>query len=261
MIIFVIPLRSQKSSKSWDKVLKHFERCIKSVCNQTNQDFQAIVVCNEKPVINFDHPNIKYVYVNFLPSEDSLKGKRRDKVSRISTGIIYAAKFSPSHIMVVDADDCISKNIAEYVNSNYRCNGWYINRGYVYQEESKLIYLRRSSFNKWTGTSHIIRFNLLELPESQEKVSMEIGEFYHEHRQIVKRMVEKGTPLEPLPFTGAVYIIGNSENIYQSGFDKLHNENKGLFFRIKDSLNFRLLTPGIRNEFSLYDIRLDTLKQ
>jgi len=45
--------------------------------------------------------------------------------------------------MPVDADDCLSKHLAEFVNRNSHCNGWFINKGYEYQEGSRLIYLRQ----------------------------------------------------------------------------------------------------------------------
>ena len=69
-------------------------------------------------------------------------------------------------------------------------------------------------------------------------------------------MKERGTPLKPLPFTGAIYIVGNLANIYlqnRSLFLK-QNKDKGILWKIKYFLNFRLLTKSIREEFGLYDI-------
>jgi len=60
--------------------------------------------------------------------------------------------FEPSYIMPVDADDCLSKHLAEFVNRNSHCNGWFINKGYEYQEGSRLIYLRQEDFFVRCGT-------------------------------------------------------------------------------------------------------------
>src|SRR5689334_19347682 len=104
MLVFVIPLKSPQVSKSWERVSKLFERCIKSVCNQTSTDFHAVVVCNEKPKIEFTHPNITYLTVDFPnPNEKTLVSQGdTDKGRKILKGLIYAQEFSPTHTMAVD---------------------------------------------------------------------------------------------------------------------------------------------------------------
>ena len=67
MLVFVIPVKSPLVSKSWNRFSKLFERCIQSVCNQTSPDFRVIVVCNEKPNTQFNHPHIQYIEVDFPP--------------------------------------------------------------------------------------------------------------------------------------------------------------------------------------------------
>ena len=66
-MIFIIPVKSAVISPSWHKFSKIFERTVRSVCQQTDQDFKVVVVCNEKPITDYEHPNIHYVYVDFPP--------------------------------------------------------------------------------------------------------------------------------------------------------------------------------------------------
>ncbi|MFE1748808.1 glycosyltransferase family A protein [Coleofasciculus sp. H7-2] len=73
MIVFVVPLRSQQSSNSWDRVLKLFERCIKAICNQTSPDFRVIVICHKNPHIEFNHSHITYIEVDLPPPAPALK--------------------------------------------------------------------------------------------------------------------------------------------------------------------------------------------
>lgn len=259
MLAFIIPLKSQKASNSWELTSKLFERCIRSVCNQTLSNFRVIVVCNEIPKVEFTHPNITYIEVDFFPKELKPRAKDIDKGRRILTGVISAKKLNPSHIMVVDADDLISNRLAEFVNQNPQCNGWFVDRGYVYQEESKFVYLRASSFHRWCGTDSIIKYELYKFPGNNEKEALEFYDYYqnneyYQHRDIVDNMIKNGTPLEPLPFAGVIYSIGNGDNTYQSSLDKLHNQNRGLLFRLKDFVNFRLITSAIQKEFNLYSI-------
>ncbi|WP_198954124.1 hypothetical protein [Moorena bouillonii] len=62
------------------------------------------------------------------------------------TGLTYARRFDPTHAMNVDADDCLSKQLAEFVRHNLRGNGWFINRGYKYRDGEDCLYLKRKQF-------------------------------------------------------------------------------------------------------------------
>ena len=256
MLVFVIPLKSSKVSKSWELVSKLFERTLKSVCNQTSPDFRVIVVCHEKPQIEFNHPNITYIEVDFpIPGQD-LKSKTLDKGGKILWGLFHARQFNPSHTMIVDADDCVSKRLAEFVNQNPQSNGWFVNKGYVYQAGSKFIYLRRKAFNKLCGTSNIIKYELHNLPDDISQDYPEINLYYERHQDVENKMAQSGKPIKALPFIGAVYTVGNQENIYlrDSSLFLEKNQDKGILWKLKYFLNFQLLTTSIREEFGLYDI-------
>ena len=60
-----------------------------------------------------------------------------DQVRKIFMGLNYAAQFKPSHVMLVDADDCVSQKLASFVDHNPQSNGWFINRGFLYKNGSK----------------------------------------------------------------------------------------------------------------------------
>jgi hypothetical protein len=244
MLVFVIPLKSPQVSQSWERVCKLLERTVRSVCNQTSSEFRVIVVCHEKPIIEFNHPHLTYLKVDFpLPKEkNSIARGDTDKGRKILAGLIQAQQFSPSHTMAVDADDCVSKYLAEFVYKHPESNGWFINRGYKYQEDRKILYIKRWHFYRMCGSCNILRYDLNELPKIPE-YNRGYGYYknYILHAKIKEFLTKKGTPIMPLPFAGAVYIIGNGDNI--SG-----NE-KNLSFHF---LNRRVLTPSIREEFSLH---------
>lgn len=256
MLVFIIPLKSPKVSKSWDLVSRLFERTLKSACNQTVTDFKIIVVCHEKPQIKFNPPQVNYIEVNFPPPEQDRTLKRLDKGRKILTGVFHARELKATHTMIVDADDCVSKHLAEFVKQNPQSNGWFVNKGYVYQRGSKLIYLRKKHFNKLCGSCNIIRYDLHELPENIDTDYPELNQYYHNHKLPEDILMQRGNPIKPLPFTGAVYVVGNSENIYlqNASMFRENNKDKGIAFQIKYLLNYRFLTGGIREEFGLYDI-------
>lgn len=257
MLVFVIPLKGREVSASWTKTCQLLERTLRSICRQTDQNFKVIVVHGTKPEIQFEHSSIDYLAVDFdIPS--GLPEKRIDKSKKIIQGILYARKFMPSHIMVVDADDCISRNLSKYVNNHPDSDGWVLNSGYVYSEYSRFVYYRKSHFYSWCGSCNIVKFEACPLPDRNDvDFADSLIQYYSgdNHANIREHLRKQGYLLEPLPFVGAVYIIGNGENIYQKGFSTLHNANKGkpIFF-MKELLKFRPLTPSIRAEFGLYQL-------
>lgn len=254
MLLFVIPVKSPLVSQSWNRLSKLFERCIKSVCNQTSPDFRVIVICNEKPNTQFYHPHIQYIQVDFPPPNlDSVSYRQAggtgdaDKAQKILTGLAHAEKFQPSYIMVVDADDCVSKYLTEFVNHNSQCDGWYLQKGYVYEEGSIFIYLNHKNFNQSCGTSVIIKYNLYNL--------LFLNKNYYDHNIHV---LQNGITLKTLPFIGATYSIKNEENMFmQMNKTKQLSKQEGkLLFFIRKAIKYRplILTQSIRNDFGLYSI-------
>lgn len=262
MLTFVIPLKSRKASKSWDYVSKLFERCVKSVCNQTSSNFKAIVVCHDKPHLEFTHPSLTYIQVDLPEPDSSFGAKTLDRDKKVVIGLTLAQKFQPSHVMVVDADDCVSKRLTEFVEQNSQCNGWFIDKGYQYQDGSKSIRLIKN-FYRVCASCNIIKLDLQALPESTKFDSP--YEYIVSHEQLRGSLEEKGTPLAPLPFVGAVYISAAiKENLtYQRDFyDRLRNQEfKQILSPMKkavlNAFASQRLDTSIQEEFSLYDINFN----
>lgn len=256
MLVFIIPLKSKEVAKSWTRTSRLFERTLRSICNQTSQDFKAVVICNERPNIDFEHPHVEYIQVDFtLPVKEKNLIARldTDKGRKILKGLIYGRKFKSGYAMVVDADDCVSRNLAEFVNRDPQQNGWFVNKGYKYVEGSDIIYLHRRNFYKVCGTGTIIRYDLLDLPETPEyNRGYGYYNFFLEHALIRNRMAKKGTPIKPLPFAGVIYTI-NKENIHMKEYKPsgIIDYSKEVLKKIINNRPFAYL---LRNEFGLYNI-------
>jgi hypothetical protein len=221
------------------------------------------VVCNERPNIQFQHPHVYYVEVDFpVPiyketEEERLKGydyalsskeiamKNADKARKILTGIDFCKQFKPSHIMVVDSDDCVSKHLADYVDQHQDADGWALRKGYIYRENSKFLYMNTKTFNQTTGTSVIIKYAL-------HKLLFENPDFYAHSFNVLP-----GANMQPLPFVGAVYTIENGENILankQITSQMLNTTLMNITSLIKKIFKYRLvfLSKSIIDEFGLY---------
>ena len=245
MLIFVVPLKSAQVANSWRHTCQLFERCVRSICQQESSEFRVVVVCNEEPEIQFTHPYIHYVKVDFArPKEETrLARGMTDRGRKVLRGVVYARQLNPTHVMFVDADDCVSKRLTTLVDDAPASNGWFVNSGYKYQEGSQYIYLKRRNFDQMSGTAAILRFDLLDIPEVPEyNRGYGYYKLYIDHQKIRNYMRDKGTPIKPISFPAGVYILGE-ENIYGS-VDKLSF----------NFINRRWLSPKIKEEFGLYPL-------
>ncbi|MGH7766515.1 MAG: glycosyltransferase family A protein [Candidatus Binatia bacterium] len=257
MLVFVIPLKSRRASRSWDYVNRLFERCLKSVCNQTSPAFRVIVVCHEKPTIEFTHPAVTYASVDF-PEPDSHHhpSLNQDKYRKRARGFIIARPFMPSHVMQVDADDCVSNRLAEFVARNLQTHGWFLDSGYFYRDGGRRIYLKEQGFHHWCGTSHIIRHDLLKLPENEDLDDSDLA-------SLSPARMRKS--LLPLPFPGAVYVNsrhGEGNRSRRNLFSDLRQHPRVFLSRAKKQFDqlFRseTLTETLAAEFGLYTLPAST---
>jgi glycosyltransferase involved in cell wall biosynthesis len=261
MLVFIVPVKSKQLSRiSWEHSSKILERSLRSLCSQTSPDFQVIVVHHETPEIEFKHPSVKYIEVDFpIPTWAEPSTPYRDKGRKIWTALQTIIGTNQSHIMCVDSDDCVSRRLADFVNRNNSCNGWFFNKGYEYKDGGKRVYRRKTKFHLKCGTSHIIRHDLL-LPFSRLTFE-EVDDQFLWHQELVKNMAAKGTPLEPLPFEGATYISDTGENHVNLTdlFIKRFQSNPIdllLFWarRAYKAINCQRLSDEICNEFGIYKI-------
>jgi hypothetical protein len=123
----------------------------------------------------------------------------------------------------------------------------------VYRDGSKFVYCKRKDFQRWCGTSHIIKHGIFDLPENIEDKRLDVKSYYWPHRTVIEKLAQKGKLIEPLPFAGSIYVLGHGDND-SDNFKKLIIA-KGGFHTLKRMLfNLRVFNSSIRNEFGFYSI-------
>ena len=212
MIVFIVPLKSRTIATSWDRVSQLLERTLRSICSQSDENYRVVVVCNQLPNIKYSNQKIEFSIVDFSPKKQNDARKTRivnenDKALRINVGLEVAKQHSPTHIMVVDADDCISNKIAEFVNTTISNHGWYVTKGYFYREKSKYLIKKNNDFQLVCGTALILRPDVLHQWMQKKDGYLH---FRHEKTNI------GDIALSPLPFPAAVYCISNGENFHMT---------------------------------------------
>ena len=261
-VVFIVPIKSSQISSNWAVFSILVERALKSICQQTSDNFKVVAVCHEIPEIQFSHPNLEYLPVDFEPptpeniekmqTEEYRNGaKEADKAKKIMAGVEYAKRYNPEYIMVADADDCINKNLVSFVEKqNGDAVGWYFKKGYIYNEGSNLIFLNKNSFNILCGTCIIVKAEYIGLLLEESPLPLYNHDFM---------TLEGDKKLSPLPFVGAIYSIGNTEN-YCSTPEAVKKMNsysifkKGFFENIvRKATKYRvkLVNEKFRSKFGL----------
>jgi hypothetical protein len=179
---------------------------------------------------------------------------RLDKGRRVLAGMLYAGR--TGHMMIVDADDFVSNQLAAFVASHPQHWGWYLADGYMWTDRGRLLYVC-PDFHRLCGTSHIIRADLYELPHQLKDASDSyIRNLLGSHTFVDTHLENSGTPLSPLPFVGAVYRVGHISAHSQSKgiLSQLFLDKKLMahpFDLLKRTLRLRFLNEPLQQEFSL----------
>ena len=217
-LTFIIPVRHQENCKDWPTLKTRLTDTIRSICAQDNPNWNAVIIANHGADLPDMPPGFQVIRVAYPPNPLHEQGQsdketfyesfRLDKGRRILAGML--ATGTMRYAMVVDDDDFVSRRLTSFVAEHPTANGWYVHNGYVWGDQGTLLY-RYNGFSSLCGTSHIIRADLYDLPPTIEVATdTYIKKMLGSHVQIEGYLANRGTPLAPLPFVGAVYRIGHS---------------------------------------------------
>lgn len=258
MFCFTMALRSKAVSNDWKKISSLCEASIRSAYHQINPEIKIILVCHETPELEESYDNrVEIINVDFpRPNEILAESKHddetkyhiqmEDKWRKIAVGVVRAGELNPNFMMLMDADDLVSRRLSEYAASHPTANGWIFKKGYRYSYGSRWIYVD-DNYN--CGTNAIVNSKLIDFPKStapeeiKKCVILTSG-----HTIIEKTLAELGTPLTPLPFLGGVQVVNygnNASNLVGVGGRPTIRQILGRLRRT------RWLSPKLRREFSI----------
>jgi hypothetical protein len=219
MLTFIVPVRHPENSRNWQQLKSLLAQTATAISKQEGGDWRAVVVANTGADLPELPVGFQVKRVDFPPNPKHELGKdnaekeavydafRYDKGRRVLAGMLQLR--DSDYFMIVDDDDVVSCKLARFVASHAGASGWYIKNGYVWTDGGRGLY-RHPSFHKFCGTSHIVRTDLMELPETFEQATPEyIKQMLGSHLFLGDYLRKRGNPLTPLPFVGAVYRIGH----------------------------------------------------
>jgi hypothetical protein len=216
-VTFIIPVRHQDNAKDWSRLKANLTDTIRSISSQSSKDWNAVIVANTGANL-LDLPDqfaIKWVDfpTNAIHEQGSVDKEvfydafRIDKGRRVLAGMYHGAL--GGHVMIVDDDDFVGNRLVDFVVQHRDKPGWFISNGYIWKDGGNVLYLC-PNFMELCGTSHIIRSDLYNLPGDPAEVSDDfIRRTLGSHKSVAMDLSNAGTPLNALPFAGAVYRIGH----------------------------------------------------
>jgi hypothetical protein len=232
MVTFLTSIRHPHNSNNFAKVESLFEMSLRSVCSQSDPNFRVVVVANAVPRIDFADSRVSYHIVDFpcpdpkRSSEVSINALFRDKGTKLIAGMLAARQFNPSYFAIFDADDFVSRRIAQFVNSNPNEAGWYVDSGYAINAKQWTTQ-RKSGLYRYCGSTLIPNaVQLLRLANidestrtdiSQEEIitlvsSRFINHVIGNHTYMIGYLASHGLQMKPLPFRAACWMLETGEN-------------------------------------------------
>jgi hypothetical protein len=241
-------MKDSQIATNWDYVVHLLERTLRSICRQTSANYRVVVVANQDIESIARDDAVDLLLLDSRPALDGLVNRRADKARKLMRGFEHARTLGASHVMAVDADDCVSRRIAEVVESSPQTAGWLLRRGYLWREGSRIAYLNRKNFNHSCGSSAIVRIDL----------------FHHLFDDTPPRYLFEepklpiGLCFQSFPFAGAVYCILHRENMFMS-HERLvtHRTAEGsvrYYMRKARKYVPVPVTKHFANEFGLYPV-------
>ena len=262
VVTFIIPVRHQDNARDWSILKRNLTQTVASIANQTNPDWRGVVVANRGADLPVLPEKFSVAWVDFPPNdihergdateEDFLDSFRADKGRRVLAGMLTARDCR--FFMIVDDDDFVSARITEYAARHQNENGWTIDKGYIWDDGGSIL-LCRDQFNHYCGTSLIIRSDLYGLPSKAEDVSLPwIKDMLGSHVRIESILAERGTPLNALPFRGAVYRVAHKGSHSKApSLIHMYFLNRNVLRQpvriLKNLTKLRPLSAGYRKEF------------
>lgn len=274
MIEFAIPLRAKETSSNWNMCVARLNQTIRSIFNQTCDEFKCLIACNEAPQLDREYDE----RLEFIPLELSIPNgwleMSRDKFWKLTVIAVRIRQLleqqkNPDegiYVMPVDADDLLNCNIAEYCKEHPKENGLVSDSGYVWQVGKR--FLRKyPQMYEYCGSCNIIKMYRDDLPDKcpapaslchDKETAAVLNLRYpirYDHNTVVRRYAEEEKPFSTLPFCSTVYVLGTGDNISAI----FHNENSErdkrfhpiAFLRNINPFQMQYISRKIKKEFCI----------
>jgi hypothetical protein len=229
MLTFITTIRHPGHSESYDRVWGLLADTLETLRAQTDPNIQVVVVCDRALDLPTD-PRVKVIELDWPPvdprialTEFETRFAILDKGTKYPIAIAAALELGTDHIMFVDSDDFVARDLAEAVNSEPAAAGWFIDRGYILTPKA---FTPFDDFHMRCGSSNIVRADLLGacIPPGLDSswqpefirstldrhVMLDV---FGNHKNHAGYFGSMGHTIVPFPTRAAAWNLGTGENV------------------------------------------------
>jgi hypothetical protein len=214
ILTFIVPLAAAATVSDWRLTELLCGWTLSSCLAQRHSDITVELCCHDVPAAAtaLSDRRLTVHQAPFPPpaKADFAQAGMHDKWRKVALGLIAAKDRGSEYVMIVDADDYVSRRLAGYLSEAHPPNGVILKTGYRYHLGSPVMQIDRR-FN--CGTNAIVHTGRVHLPSSldaedrKRSLILTAG-----HTTIESAMRGQETPLAPLPFPGAVYVTHGAQH-------------------------------------------------
>jgi hypothetical protein len=268
--IFVsLPFVSMRDSASWERANLLLGRTLRSILNQTHQEFEVFLCSHDRPEIpEMDDPRIRFVHARFRRAKHPAEFLD-DKINKRKTTLLEIRKRGEGYVIHQDADDLLSNRLFDHIARTQEPHGYIYTQGYLMDFETGYIApvpgMWNRSFDQVCGSCAAIRLGrddieaeagplkrLLRMAGLANRPPVYANKF-RKHGEWTETARNAGRPLTPVPFPAAMYTINTSINT--SSFLK-RSEGKMEPIARAIAKHRVLVTPEFAEEFAMGEFPL-----
>jgi hypothetical protein len=172
----VIPLKSKRVSRDWEAVSHCLEATLRSLGNQSSDDWVAVVVGHEKPEIRWDEVSERVTWVEFTKDLPPLREGGSftkhtdfdyilDKNRKTAAGMLHLQSQAITYWFVLDADDFVHRDFVHTLVNLPKQAGWLLKSGYLWYQDLRRWMPTQQMLNL-CGSTAVIGAELFEVPTS-----------------------------------------------------------------------------------------------
>jgi hypothetical protein len=211
LLAFVVPVRPLVRFAAADVAMTLLSATIHSVLGQTDDRWRLLLITSDQLMLDVEDDRIlTRVADGALPQSAANAAEGYGDMHRKRLfGTQLAKSIGASHVMFLDADDLIHRDLVAYVHARDRQASYLTDMGWEVLGNHQRAFLRKSNFAARCGTCAVVSRNLLESTSFQGKPPDVSLPYYH-HNYVGTLANAKA---DYFPFPAALYRTEHAANI------------------------------------------------
>jgi hypothetical protein len=224
-VVFAISFKPRGACADWEQAQVNLRRTLRSaLAAGTPGEASVVVACHDEPDLrDLGNDDVQLLPVPFREPAHLWEGVTHDKARKrryIGAWLRRTLVDDETYVMFLDADDLVHTDLVEYVLAHAQ-GSYVVDRGYILDLASGLLWHRQEGFHQTCGSSFICRFARDEFPSSWEDAASPFGQFgtppdQHGHEEYDAVATELGRPPAQIPFPAVVYTVNHSESLFSA---------------------------------------------